>query len=89
MTFEAIGAPTFNPTPSEEVLLKNRRSLYVVAPIKKGERFTKHNVRSIRPGLGMQPKFFDHVMTHFAGRDIAYGEPLSSDMLASGSESHK
>jgi pseudaminic acid synthase len=78
----AIGQPTFGPTASEANVLKNRRSLYVVKPILKGELFTPDNVRSIRPANGIKPKYFDKTMGKQATRDLHFGEPLTHDMVA-------
>ncbi|MNQ94840.1 Pseudaminic acid synthase [compost metagenome] len=76
-----VGTPAFEPTRSELVVLKNRRSLYVVAPLAKGEIFSEANVRSIRPGNGLKPKFFEAVLGCRASRDIAFGEPLDRSMI--------
>jgi len=78
---QTIGAPAFAPTASESTVLRNRRSLYVVAPIGQGELFTARNLRSIRPGLGMKPKYFDTVLGRRAARDISFGEPLDPSMI--------
>lgn len=80
----AVGTPAFEPTRTEKVVLKNRRSLYVVAPIAKGEMLTEANVRSIRPGNGLKPKFFDVVLGRRAARDLAFGEPLDVSMIEGG-----
>ena len=82
----AIGAPAYAPTRSEATVLKNRRSLYVVAPVAKGERLTPENVRSIRPGLGLKPRHLDAVLGRRAARDLAFGEPLAEDMVEGGIE---
>lgn len=79
-----VGVPAFAPTASEATVLKNRRSLYVVAPIAQGEVFTPQNVRSIRPGLGMKPKHFEAVLGHRAARDLAFGEALDPSMIEGG-----
>ena len=80
----AVGKPTFEPTEAESSVLKNRRSLYVVAPIKKGESFTGHNIRSIRPGAGMKPRYYDKVLGKHASRDLSFGQPLTVDMVEEG-----
>lgn len=80
----AVGAPAFEPTRSEEIVLKNRRSLYVVAPVAKGEMLTEANVRSIRPGNGLKPKFLDVVLGRMAVRELAFGEPLDASMIEGG-----
>lgn len=80
----AIGAPAYAPTRSEASVLRNRRSLYVVAPVAKGEVLTPANVRSIRPGLGLKPRHLDAVLGRQATRDLAFGEPLAEDMIEGG-----
>lgn len=80
----ATGTPAYAPTRSEASVLRNRRSLYVVAPIAKGETFTSENVRSIRPGKGMKPKYLDAVTGRKAARDIEFGEPLDVSMIDGG-----
>jgi pseudaminic acid synthase len=52
------------------------RSLFVVKDIKLGETFTKKNVRSIRPGYGMAPKYSEIVFGSIASQDIKRGTPL-------------
>jgi pseudaminic acid synthase len=80
----AIGVPTYGPTLSETSVLANRRSLYVVAPVAKGHALTAENIRSIRPGLGLKPRYIGQVIGSRAARDLAYGEPLSEDMIEGG-----
>lgn len=82
IAYAALGYPTFGPTESEESVLRNRRSLYVVKPISKGEILTLENIRSIRPAMGIKPKYLDSVLGCRAVRDIAFGEPLGFDMFA-------
>ena len=50
--------------------------------MKKGERFTPENVRSIRPGNGLAPKFYRSVLGKRAARDIKRATPLSKHLLA-------
>lgn len=78
----AVGRPAFTPTSSERLVLRNRRSLYVVAPVKKGDTLDHNNVRSIRPGNGLKPKYLGQVIGQIANRDLAFGEPLDSSMIS-------
>jgi len=84
IAYIARGAPAYSPTRSETFVLGNRRSLYVVASIAKGETFTPLNVRSIRPAHGLAPKYYEAVLGRTAARDLAFGEPLGVDMICGG-----
>lgn len=77
----ALGYVQYGPTKSESIVMQNRRSLFVVKAIKKGERITLEHVRSIRPGNGLAPKHLKNVIGKIANRDLKFGEPLSFDML--------
>lgn len=77
----AVGKPSFGPTASEACVLRNRRSLYVIKPIARGELLTLDNIRSIRPARGIKPKHLDAVLGRRAARDLAFGEPLDFDMI--------
>ncbi|MFC2095145.1 pseudaminic acid synthase [Candidatus Bipolaricaulota bacterium] len=58
-----------------------RRSLFVVKDMRAGEIFTDENVRSIRPGYGLLPKYLEHALGHRAVEDLAMGTPLSWEMV--------
>ncbi|WP_272674279.1 MULTISPECIES: pseudaminic acid synthase [unclassified Providencia] len=75
----ALGNANYERTESEKGNVKFRRSLYVVKDIKKGEVFTHTNVRSIRPGNGILPKYLDNVIGKTAKKDLSYGTPLTFD----------
>lgn len=57
------------------------RSLFVVEDIKKGEKLTEKNIRSIRPGFGLSPKYFKKIIGKRAGINIRKGIPLSWKLI--------
>ena len=79
--FKAIGSPQKKSTQSEAIVKKNRRSLYVVKKIKKGEIITEKNIRSIRPSNGIPPKFYLDVLGKKTTQDLSFGDPLKEEMI--------
>ncbi|TGK17258.1 pseudaminic acid synthase [Leptospira fluminis] len=77
----ALGKVNYGPTEAEKNSLVFRRSLYVVQEMKVGDEFTKENLRSIRPGHGLPPKYMDLVLGKKANRTIPRGTALHWDML--------
>lgn len=77
----ALGSANYERKPSEVANLKFRRSLYVVEDIAKGEAFSEDNVRSIRPGYGLEPKQFDTVIGRRAAKHVKRGTPLDWSLL--------
>ena len=82
MAHSSLGRVAFEPLASETSSYRNRRSLFVVQAVRKGDQFSDRNVRSIRPGNGIKPKHLFEVHGRRATRDIAYGEPLAWDMVS-------
>ena len=72
-----MGKPTYELTEHEKSGLNGRRSLVAVKPIAKGEKFTKENVRSIRPAIGIKPKYYNQVLGKNAKKEYRFGEPIS------------
>lgn len=77
----ALGAVSYHVTESEMSDRRNRRSLFVVQDIKKGELLTEQNVRSIRPGHGLSPKYLPQVLGQAAICDIKRGTPLQFELI--------
>jgi pseudaminic acid synthase len=73
---KAMGQVSYEPTEKQKKGRVFSRSLYVVKDIKKGEVITEENVRSIRPGFGMSPKFLSEIIGKKASADLAYGSRL-------------
>jgi pseudaminic acid synthase len=78
---EALGSVAYGPTDTERPSLQYRRSLYVVRDVKAGDALTLENVRAIRPGLGLPPRFLDQIVGRRAAVDIARGTPLAWEIL--------
>ncbi|WP_372933133.1 pseudaminic acid synthase [Shewanella putrefaciens] len=77
----ALGKVNYERTEAEKGNVKFRRSLYVVKDIKAGELLTEENVRSIRPGFGLAPKYLEQVLGQIAKIDISRGTPLSFELI--------
>ncbi|MGC2151925.1 MAG: pseudaminic acid synthase, partial [Terriglobales bacterium] len=78
---KALGSVRFGPGAREASGLQFRRSLFVVADMKRGDVFTKLNVRSIRPADGLHPRHLDDVLGRRAACDIERGMPLQWDLI--------
>jgi pseudaminic acid synthase len=81
-TEKAIGLPWYERSKGEKENIVFRRSLFAMKDIAKGEKFTKENVRSIRPGNGLPPKELARVLKRRASEVIKRGEPLRENLLA-------
>ena len=78
---KAIGKVDYTPTAKQLSGRSFSRSLYVVEDIAVGEELTEKNVRSIRPGFGLHPKYYHEVIGKKTGRNLERGERLSMDDL--------
>jgi pseudaminic acid synthase len=78
---KALGSVQFASGPREANSRKFRRSLFVVEDMKKGELFTKQNVRSIRPADGLHPRHFNEVLGKRAACDVERGTPLGWELV--------
>ncbi len=80
--FLAMGQVQLNVQKAEEKSKIFKRSIYVVQNVKAGSVFTDHNVRVIRPGDGLAPKYFEQILGRRAKIDIGRGTPMSMDYLS-------
>ena len=76
-----MGKKYFFRNKSENHSLQFRRSIYAVSNIKKGEKFTKQNIRVIRPGFGIQPFYFEKIINKKSPFDIKSETPLKKSLL--------
>ena len=78
---QALGCISYEVADQERKSLQFRRSLYIVEDMKKGDVITEKNMRSIRPGLGLSPKYYDVVLGKKVRRNINRGTALDWDMI--------
>jgi pseudaminic acid synthase len=79
--WQALGTVSYGPTAAERNSLRFRRSLYVTKDMKAGEKLSEDNLRAIRPGSGLQPKFYTHALGKPVKMDVKRGTPLSWDLF--------
>jgi len=73
-TEKLLGKIDYSMTEKKKQSRRFSRSLYVTKDIKKGELFTEDNVRSVRPGYGMHPKYLKDILGKTSNRDYTFGE---------------
>jgi N-acetylneuraminate synthase len=78
---KSLGNVHYGVTEQEAKSRVFRRSLFAVKDIKEGERFTEDNVRSVRPGHGLTPKYLKEILGRRASRDIKQGTPLTWELI--------
>lgn len=83
---KAKGYIRYGVTDEERDSIIFRKSIFVVKDIKKGEEITKDNVRVIRPGYGLPPKYYNNILGKKALEDIERGTPFSFDLVGEGDD---
>jgi N-acetylneuraminate synthase len=79
--FLSLGKIQLGVQEAEKKSLTFKRSLYAISEIKEGELFTKKNIASKRPALGLHTKFIDVVIGKKATKNIMSGTPIQWDLL--------
>ena len=74
--WESIGKPNYKLKKSEKQNLKFRRSIYVINNIKKGDIFNNNNIKIIRPGYGIPPKYYNNIIGKKSLTNIKIHRPL-------------
>lgn len=80
--WQGMGRVSYGPTNNEKPSLAYRRSLYVTEDIAEGELLTPQNLRAIRPGYGLPPKFIDQLIGKRVRKAVKKGTPAGWDLLA-------
>ncbi|RYU92900.1 pseudaminic acid synthase [Emticicia agri] len=74
--WQSLGQVQYGVQESEKKSLLFKRSIYVVKDIKAGEVFTEENIRVIRPGDGIHPRYYESLLGKMATTDYEKGKPL-------------
>ena len=79
--FEAIKSNELMRDPTELNNKKFRRSLYFINALTKGKIITKDDIKRVRPGFGLEPKYFDWVVGQKVSADVGFGDAVTLDVL--------
>ena len=79
--WQALGRVTYGGTTAEEGSRVFRRSLYIAKDMEEGEALTRENLRIVRPGYGLPPKFYGDLLGKRVKRPLTLGTPMSWDLL--------
>lgn len=77
----ALGKVSYGPLDVEKTSIQFRRSLYVIKDINKGEKFTSQNVKAIRPGFGLAPKYIDKILGKTLRKKVKRGTPITWEII--------
>lgn len=80
--WQSLGQVSYGPTDAEKATLVFRRSIYVAADIKAGEELTRSNIRCVRPGLGLAPRYYEELLGRRVKEDVRKGSPMRWSLLA-------
>lgn len=79
--WQALGTVSYGLTEKERSSMQFRRSLYIVADMAEGEEFSPANLRAIRPGFGLAPKYYDQLLGKRVTRPVKRGTPAGWELV--------
>lgn len=79
--WQALGTIRYGATSAEKKSIAFRRSLYIATNIKAGDILTRENLRAVRPGFGLPPKYIEHFLGKKVNRIVKMGTPVSWELL--------
>ena len=80
--WQSLGKVTYGPSEADVDSIALRRSIYISEDVKAGEVLTTENLRCVRPGMGLLPKYFDVLLGRRVNRDITKGTPMQWELLS-------
>ena len=81
MVEEALGNDSFEPSRSSIIGRRDARSLYIAKPVRRGDVLTEENLRSVRPGFGLHPKYYRDCLGKKVDRNLEVGEPFKLEYI--------
>ena len=81
LAWQSLGKVTYGPTDAEKSSIIFRRSLYIAEDMKQGDVFTKKNLRIVRPGLGLPPKYYDIILGRKINQDAMKGTMVGWEII--------
>ena len=79
--WQSLGTVQYGPSEAEKSSMKFRRSLYIAQAMNSGDVLTPENLRCIRPGMGLPPKYYDVLLGKIVSRDVKKGTAATWDFL--------
>lgn len=80
--WQSLGSVRYGPTEAEMPTMKFRRSLYIAQDMQAGDMLTPENLRSVRPGMGLPPRYYDILLGRKVNRDVKKGTALSWGLVS-------
>ena len=79
--WQSLGTVTYGPMEAEKGSLVFRRSLYIAEDMKNGDFLSEKNLRIVRPGRGLEPKYYDILLGRKVSRDVKKGTAVKWEMV--------
>jgi N-acetylneuraminate synthase len=79
--WQSLGHVSYGPSDAEKKSLIFRRSIYVAADLRSGDVLTAENLRCVRPGLGLPPKFYEELLGCRVNQDVPKGTPMAWSLV--------
>ena len=75
--WQSIGKIKYNISKSEKKSLQFKRSIFASKKIKKGEKFSKHNIKVVRPNHGLTPNYYEKILGKTCIKEIDFAYPIT------------
>jgi len=79
--WQSLGGVEYGPSKRETKSLAFRRSIYITQDLAAGEEFTLENLKRVRPGFGLAPKYYESLIGRCVKKDVKKGTPLTWDLV--------